>query len=275
MSNIESTVQGHYGRSGMLARVEAALAAAGIDPQRPKLEDLWPYDQLHGRGIAATREHAERAHIGSGMQVLDLGCGIGGSSRYLASLGCRVTGIDLTAEFIDVARTLTERCGLGDRVDFQQCSALDLPFADGAFDHVFCHNVTMNIPDKPRLAAEAARVLKRGGHFSCVEVAQGPAGPPDYPLPWASVATASFLATPDEMRRAIESGGLRIVVQEDTTAAAVAYGLEASQRAKRGESALQVNGVVMGDDFMTRARNMSQALREGQAVDQFILAEKV
>jgi ubiquinone/menaquinone biosynthesis C-methylase UbiE len=273
---IENTVQAHYGRQHqMLARIEAALAAAGIDPRKPRPEDLWPYDQLHGRGILATREHAERAGVRAGMELLDLGCGIGGPSRYLASIGCRVTGVDLTPEFIDVARTLSERCGLADLITFQVANALDLPFADASFDHVWSHNVTMNIGDKARFTAEAARVLRPGGHFSLAEVEAGPNGAPTFPVPWASDPSSSFLVTPEEMRRIVEGAGLRIVAQEDGTAAAIANAREMAARIERSERPLQANTVLFGDDFMPRARNMTQAFREGKAVEQFILAQKV
>jgi len=90
---------------------------------------LWPFDQLYSRG--ATRDHAERARIQAGMYVLDLGCGLGGASRYLgAECGCRVAAIDLTPKFVEVARILTARCGLADRVEIRQANALALPFQD-------------------------------------------------------------------------------------------------------------------------------------------------
>lgn len=274
MTDIEGTVQQHYGRHGLLARLDAALSAAGVDPQKLNYQDLWPYDQLHGRGIAATEQHAQRAGLAAGMAVLDVGCGIGGTSRYLASLGCRVTGIDLTQEFIDAAVILTERCGVADRITFRQANALALPFADRSFDHVWSHAVTMNIRDKAQFVAEAARVLKPGGHFSCGEVEQGPAGAPTFPLPWAADPSSSFLVTPAEMRAIIAGAGLRIAAEEDGTAAVIAYARETAARIERGERSLQINTVLMGDDFMVRARNMSQALREGRAVEQFFLAEK-
>jgi SAM-dependent methyltransferase len=275
MTDVEATVQGHYGRQAdLLARIDQALAAAGVDPQKPRVEDLWPYDQLHGRGIMATREHAERAGVRSGMRVLDLGCGIGGSSRYLGTLGCEVEGIDLTPDYIDVARILTERCGLADRVGYRAGSALALPYPDASFDHVWSHNVTMNIADKARFVAEAARVLKPGGHFSLAEVEAGPTGAPAFPVPWASDASSSFLVTPAEMRRIIEDAGLRIVTQDDGTAAALDYARDMAARVQRGERPLQSNNVLFGDDFMTRARNMTQAFRNGGAVEQFILAVK-
>src|SRR5215831_12856069 len=72
-------------RSAVLQRIEDALRAAGVDPERPSHRDLWPFDQLHSRGIMATREHAERARVQPGMHVLEIGCGLAGASRYLAA----------------------------------------------------------------------------------------------------------------------------------------------------------------------------------------------
>ncbi len=61
--------------------------------------------------------------------VIDIGSGLGGPSRYLAATyGCRVSGVDLTPEFVETAIALTARVGLSDRVNFRVGSALDLPF---------------------------------------------------------------------------------------------------------------------------------------------------
>src|SRR5215472_17412776 len=174
MTDVEAVVQRYYGDRPLLPRIDDALRAAGVDPQAPSYRDLWPYDQLHSRGIVATREHAERAQIRAGMYVLDLGCGLGGASRYLAAeCGCRVAAIDLTPNFVEAARLLTARCGLRDRVEIRQANALALTFQDGTFDHVWSYAVTMNIADKAGLAREVARVLKPGGSFSCNEIEQG------------------------------------------------------------------------------------------------------
>src|SRR5208282_3828785 len=181
--------------------------------------DLWPFDQLHSRGIVATREHAERAGIQAGMHVLDLGCGLGGASRYLAAeCGCRMAAIDLTPNFVEAARILTARCGLAVRIEFRQANALALPFEDSSFDHVWSYAVTMNIADKEGLGREVARVLKPGGRFSCNEIARGSGGAPPLPLPWATDETSSFLTTPAVMRAALEAGGLSVIEQVDITA---------------------------------------------------------
>ena len=94
MTDVEATVQRYYGDRPVIQRIDDALRAAGVDPERPSHRDLWPFDQLHSRGIVATREHADRAGIQPDMYVLDLGCGLGGASRYLAAeCGCRVAAI--------------------------------------------------------------------------------------------------------------------------------------------------------------------------------------
>lgn len=275
MNDVSSTIQEHYSQGTLMARILSYLADQVLDADNLTPENLHNVDQLHGRGVASTVEHIKFAKIKSAMHVLDLGCGIGGSSRFLASASkCRVTGIDLTQEFIDVAEDLTRRCALDSNITFQQGNALDLPFADASFDHVWCHNVTMNIEDKVALAAEIARVLKPGGRFSCAEVGLGPNGEPEYPLPWARQPSSSFLVTPDDMCTALEDGGLRIIKRRDDTETTLADLQEVRARAQRGKPPLQANQIVMGDDFPDRARNAGRMTTAGRLVAHMVLAEK-
>jgi SAM-dependent methyltransferase len=261
MTDVEEVVQRYYGDRPVLQRIDEALRAAGVDPERPSHRDLWPFDQLHSRGIAATREHAERAGIQGGMYVLDLGCGLGGSSRYLAAeCGCRVAAIDLTPNFVEAARTLTARCGLAGRIEFQQANALALPFEDGTFDHIWSYAVTMNIADKEGLAREVARVLKPGGRFSCNEIARGSGGAPAFPLPWASDEQTSFLVSPPEMRAALEAGGLSVIEQGDLT------------ETRLGDTGRRP--VIERDDFPLRVQNLQSCLADRRLLARFILAEK-
>src|SRR5207253_92070 len=134
----------------------------------------------------ATVDLAAQLELGPQTHVLDVGCGIGGPSRYLASVhGCHVTGLDLTEEYCRVSTILAERTGLADRLSYIPGDARDLPFGDGAFDVVWTQHAAMNIPRKDRLYAEMARVLRPGGQLAVYDLLAGPAGPPHFPLPWA------------------------------------------------------------------------------------------
>jgi len=277
MQDVTSTAQDLYGHGEMLDRIIAALKSNGADPEHPSCEDLHACDQMHARGIEATREHAAYADIKPGMRVLEIGCGIGGASRYLAeAMGCRVSAIDITPECIDVARELTRRCGLGAKIEFRQADATELPFGNTQFDHVWSHNVTMNIKDKAKLTAEVARVLKPGGHYSCWELAGCAGKAPYFPLPWASDPSSSFLATPEDMIATIERGGLKLLRHIDLNPAYLAYLDETRKRAEDGGRPATVDPQALrrGDDFMTRLRNCGRSAREGRLVDHLIIAGK-
>jgi SAM-dependent methyltransferase len=278
MTDKSKIVQDHYTHGKLLESILAFLQARGVDPQHPSCEDLFACDQMHGRGIVATREHFERAGITAGMHILDVGCAIGGSSRYIATAcDCRVTGIDLTEEYVEVARELTRRCGLQEKIEYFHADALDMPFENATFDHAWCHNVTMNIEDKAGLVREIARVLKPGGRFSCSEITLGTGGEPYYPLPWASDPSSSFLVTTDEMRRILESGGFRIVARIDLTEPNMVFRREMRERAKRGEAPLIVNPMSFkhGEGFLERGQNINKSAEQGLLVEQLIVAEKV
>ena len=230
-----SDVSAHYSSGDLLARLEARLREDGCDPARPTFEALAPYDHFHGRGLEATEDMADRLQVSGTDHVLDVGSGIGGPARYVARrFGCRVSGIDLTAEFCDVARHLTSRLGLSERVSFEQGDALAMPFSDAAFDGAFSMNVSMNIADKRALYREIHRVLKPGAWLGLLEVVQGPGGEPDYPTPWARTAATSFLATEAETRENLAASGFAIEHLRDTTEASFAWGARARATVETG-----------------------------------------
>ena len=80
--------------------------------------------------------------------VIKMG-GIGGPARWIAAkYGCRVTGVDLTAEFCEAARELNSLTGLTDRVQILHGSALSLPLSDNSFDRAYSQAALMNISYK-------------------------------------------------------------------------------------------------------------------------------
>ncbi|MBF2096756.1 MAG: methyltransferase domain-containing protein [Gloeomargaritaceae cyanobacterium C42_A2020_066] len=100
-------------------------------------------------------------HRPAGTRVLDVGCGIGGSSRILAqTYGFEVTGVTISPEQVRRAQALTPP---GITARFQQGDALSLPFAEASFDVVWCIEAGPHMPDKAQFAKELLRVLRPGG----------------------------------------------------------------------------------------------------------------
>lgn len=269
-------IAGHYGRGGLMERLRAALREEGVDPDRPTIADLAPFDHFHGRGVEATEELAGLLAVKPADRLLDIGSGIGGPARYLADrFGCRVAGIDLTAEFCAVARVLTRALGLENRVAFEQGDALAMPFADASFDGAYSMNVSMNIADKAGFYREIHRVLEPGAWLVLSELARGPGGAPDYPTPWAETAAASFLATPAETRRGLEAAGFAIVKVRETAKEALAYGARSRAMVERGEKPPQrAVQLIHGERAAEMAANVARGLAEARLVPIEILCRK-
>jgi SAM-dependent methyltransferase len=278
--NIEDGVQAHYASSGLLDRLINALAKMGEDPDNPSPEAVAQLDQMHVRGAGASVELYDAVGIGPDDSVLDVGCGIGGPARALASrLGCPVTGLDLTPDFCACARELNYLLGLEDLVEIVEGSALDMPFEDESFDAVVTQHAAMNIEDKAGLYLEIARVLERGGRFGLYDIMQGPGGEAHYPAPWASVPEFSFLETPERLMALIEAAGLRALSWEDVTPRALAWMVEQKSareaRAARGEAALPaVAALLMGAGATEKLRNIARNLHEARIVTVMGVFEK-
>ncbi len=181
--------------------------------------------------------------------MLDIGSGIGGTARLIAERsGARVTGIDLTREFVETATALTALVGLDDRVDFRQGSALDMPFEESGFDLATLIHVGMNIEDKPRLMAEAARVLRPGAHFLVYEVMRIGEGDVAYPVPWARTPQTSFVDTPDAYRAAASAAGFAPVAERNRRDFALDFFTR--MRARIAEHGMPPTGIhlLMGEE---------------------------
>jgi tocopherol O-methyltransferase len=99
-------------------------------------------------------------------QILDVGCGIGGSSLYLAQkFNARAVGITLSPVQAARATERAQEAGLAAEVQFQVADALDMPFADDSFDFVWSMESGEHMPDKEKFLQECYRVLKPGGTF--------------------------------------------------------------------------------------------------------------
>ena len=148
-----------------------ALQERGVPLDQVDEEILKDYDQDHFGGIEANDILAAKAGISAEQVVLDVCSGMGGPARYLAHrIGCRVVGLDFTESRHRGAQRLTQMAHLDHLVSFRHGNALDMPFEAASFDVVIGQEAWCHVPDKPRLIAECARVVKRGGRIAFTDI---------------------------------------------------------------------------------------------------------
>ncbi len=262
MIGMEKSVSKHYGADSLFETIQAGLRLAGKDVDALIVDDLAPIDAFHSRGRESTTELVSLMTPESTDLVLDVGCGLGGSARYLADhYTCQVWGIDLTPDYIDVAKKLTELVGLSNRVNFQQASALELPFGDAEFDLVWTEHAQMNIAAKDRFYGEIARVLKPGGRFLFHDIFGGE-GDPTYPLPWAEDESISSLATEEEAQVLMKRSGLRLCKWVNKVEASLEFFDKVLTK-------MQANGpppigihLLMGDNAKQKLNNYVQGMNQ-------------
>jgi len=251
--SVHDLVTDHYGTGDLVEVILDALARHSVDLGRLTASDLVPVDQLHAGGPAATLEVLERLHLTDDAHLLDVGSGLGGPSRLAAStVPVHVTGADLTPEFVDTARALTQLVGLADRVSFEMASGTSLPFRDASFDAAMMIHVGMNLDDKRTVFTEVRRVLRPGGRFVVFDQMRVGPGDLPYPLPWATDERSSFVEAPSDYANHLTAAGFTVEATEDRTPVGPPV----------GPGALGPQ-VVFGQEFVRRIGNNMQATDDG------------
>ncbi len=266
MANVERDVARHYTTTAIADRIMAALESSGVHIASAKPEDLKPVDEFHTGGMEATIALLDQLDITSSTDVLDIGCGIGGTARTLVErYGCQVTGVDLTEAFVDAACALTTMVGLGGRTSFKHGSALALPVGDASFDLAFLLHVGMNIADKPGLFREARRALRPGGVFAIFEVMKRGPDPLEFPLPWSTAPETSFVDLPETYRAAAEAAGFEIASERDRSDFASEFFARVSAMiAQRGGPPPLGIHLLMGDTAPEKIANYVTCLESGR-----------
>jgi sarcosine/dimethylglycine N-methyltransferase len=270
MPTFAETVRDHY-QAGIKDETELLTRLNRIiDEIEPPLtaEKFAAFDQFHVGGLAATVELGKRAEITRDMRVLDAGSGLGGPSRFLAeTIGCHITGVDLSPAYVAVATLLAERAGLSGKVSYHVGSITELPFEDSGFDVVWSQHVVMNIADRARLYRELRRVLKTGGTFAFYDpYAPDNGETPHYPVPWAETQATSTLLTKEATVAALEGAGFKVLAFDDITQMGVDWianqQLQLRQATQRAIAL--TTGMVVGERMREMVANFGRNLTEGR-----------
>jgi ubiquinone/menaquinone biosynthesis C-methylase UbiE len=261
----DKAINKHYGISGILNSILDALEKSGKKLETLQPEDLSPVDEFHTRGKESTLELVDLAQFEPNHQVLDVGCGLGGSARHIAHQhGCSVVGIDLTDEYIEVAKKLTEFVRLTDKISFKQGSALELPFPSESFDIVWTEHTQMNIADKDQFYGELSRVLKPKGRLVFHDVFFGDAKEPHYPTPWAEYDGISSLCTQEEAKTAIEKSNLVINEWIDKSKLSQEFFKEMLKKTEQSGPPPLGFHLLMGKTAKIKLQNLARNLEENR-----------
>ncbi|MFJ8229993.1 SAM-dependent methyltransferase [Streptomyces sp. NPDC094448] len=162
---------------------------------------------------------AGRLDAAPGRRLLDVGCGTGRPALRIArATGARVSGISVSHEDIDLARTRADATGLADLVDFRYADACALPFETASFDGAWAVESMMHIPDRVTALSEIARILRPGSPLVITDVllrAPVTGDAADLVRRTCRAFQSPSLPEPAELRSALDRAGLEVVEFND------------------------------------------------------------
>lgn len=266
MSDTEQSIS-RYTSGDLRERLHAALRAAGKEPAVLLPGDLGEADHFHTGGQAATAAVAKALGIGLGTRVLDVGAGLGGPARYFASLGAVATGVDITEEFVLLARELNAAASLSGSVQMLLAPAQGTNLASGSFDVAVMLHVGMNLENKAAVFAEVHRLLRPGGRFGIFDLMGTNALA--YPMPWADAAAASYVEAPAAYERYLRGAGFAI--RQDVPGGTTMPAALPPTGQSGGVAGLEAP-ILLGTDAGVRISNLAAALQSGSLAPRLLVA---
>jgi ubiquinone/menaquinone biosynthesis C-methylase UbiE len=217
------------------------------------LELLWGDGYLSPGGPEEVERVLANVDL-TGKRALDLGCGSGGITLFLARHYdlAAITGFDVELPVIEQARRRARKAGLDDKVSFVQAAPGRLPFADASFDLVFSKDAMVHIPDKDAIFADIFRVLKPGGLFAASDwLINHDNEPSDEMKAYLTAEGLSFgMASPKRYKKAMEGAGFADVSTESRNGW---YRQEAARELKRLQTELYDQAVALtGQEFVDK-----------------------
>lgn len=272
----EQLVANHYAHGALLKAISDGVAKLGKTTTTVTMDDLAPVDEFHIGGRVATLEFLEQLAIRPGDHVLDLGCGLGGASRFAThTYGCRVTGVDLTPEYVETGNALCSWVGLSDKIILEVGNAAALPYPDETFDRAYMLHVGMNIADKDRVMSELYRVVRRGAKVGIYDVMRVSDGDLTFPVPWAAGPEGSALAPVGTYKAALEHSGFTVVAERNRREFALEFfaKLQAKVASSDGPPPLGLH-ILMGSTAPLKVKNMIDNISRNIIAPVEIVAEK-
>src|SRR5262245_61242962 len=219
MSDAKAQVVYFYDRHPISSDIILAKLRASrghLDGLRP--DELFPHDQDHYGGLAATDELARGAQIANGSRVADFCAGLGGTVRYLAhKYGAKVTGIELTPSRVSGAQELIKRVGLQGEARVVEGNVMSVTLGDATMDAVVGQEAFCHVPHPAKALSEAFRILRKDGRLAFTDwIANEPLSTDDSQLMWDGMAIQPLRSLTD-YRRLVEGAGFKINSATDLT----------------------------------------------------------
>lgn len=277
-SNVAAYWSGQSGTSPLTA-LSDALKNFGKNLDQITINDrdfLSPLDEFHCLGVAATHDMARLVGLSSDAKVLDIGCGIGGPARRLATdYGCSITGIDITKEFLDLAEALNIRMGLSNKIVLRNLDATTLRLDGEQFDIVWMQVTAANVSERDQLYQRAHAALRRGGQFAIFDIFSESKNLIKYPVPWGVDALTSALISVADTVVGLQNAGFRVTHLQDVSDRACEWFSNELKFFSTTERQPRLDFSVLLQNWPTIVKNQVDNLREGAVRFGYLIAEKI
>ena len=274
MSN-DKLVSAHYGQANLLKIIQSALLKLGKTTETITMDELSLIDEFHIGRREGTEKLFASLSFSKNDHILDIGCGIGGAARFAATkYQNKVTGIDLTQEYIDTGNMLSEWLKLNHQVQLQRANALSIPFGDKTFDGAYMIHSGMNIENKQHVFNEAHRILKTDALFAIYDVMLTNQQNIRYPVPWADDPQTSFLASSEQYQSYLTEAGFQIINEIDYHDFAVAFFQEQNKNLEKMPELPPLGlHILMKEKAALKMKNMLQNIVSGTLSPKVLIAK--